>query len=274
VENRARFAPAGPVPAGHVALTFVNHATFLIRSDRLAILTDPVWSKRASPVQWIGPARVRHPGVPLDALPPIDLVLVSHNHYDHMDLTTLRALQRRHGCHIVTTLGNRAYLQRRGLGDVVELDWGHSHDIVTATPAQHFSARTPFDRNRTLWAGFAIALPSARIFFAGDSGYWTHFADIGRQLGPFDVSLVPIGAYEPRWFMSAAHMNPEEAVQAHLDLRSRLSIGMHFGCFQLTDEAIDDPLRALEAARAAHGVDPAAFRVLEPGETLLVKETR
>jgi L-ascorbate metabolism protein UlaG (beta-lactamase superfamily) len=156
------------------------------------------------------------------------------------------------------------------LGGVVELDWWESHDGITATPAQHFSARSPFDRNRTLWGGFVLALGARRLYFAGDSGYHAHFADIGARLGPFDAALVPIGAYEPRWFMSAAHMNPDEAVRAHLDLRSRLSIAMHFGCFQLTDEAIDEPVRDLARALDTHGVDAVHFRVLEPGETLVL----
>jgi L-ascorbate metabolism protein UlaG (beta-lactamase superfamily) len=236
----------------------------------LTLLTDPVWALRASPVQWAGPARVRNAGIPFDRLPRVDLVVVSHNHYDHMDLATLRRLQRRFDCRVVTTLGNKAFLEARGLRAVTELDWWQSHDGVTATPAQHFAARTPFDRNRTLWAGFVLRLGERRLFFAGDSGYQTHFADIRARLGPFDVALIPIGAYEPRWFMSAAHMNPAEAVQAHLDLGSPLSIAMHFGCFQLTDEGIDEPVHDLARALEAQGVRPSRFRVLEPGETLVV----
>ena len=277
VENGARYAPRAVAP-GELAITWVNHSTFLIQAAGRALLTDPVWSHRASPLGWVGPGRVRPPGVPFDALPPIDVVLVSHNHYDHMDLATLRRLQRTFGSRIVTTLGNKAYLERRGLRDVAELDWYDTAGpdlagaglAVTATPAQHFSARTPFDRNRTLWAGFALALGGRRLFFAGDSGYHAHFADIGARLGPFDAALVPIGAYEPRWFMSAAHMNPDEAVRAHLDLRSRLSIAMHFGCFQLTDEGIDEPVRDLARALEAHRVDPLQFRVLDPGDTLVL----
>jgi L-ascorbate metabolism protein UlaG (beta-lactamase superfamily) len=269
VENRVRYEPREP-RAGELLVTFVNHSTFLIQCQGLALLTDPVWVRRASPVQWSGPCRVHDPGIPFDRLPPIDLVLLSHNHYDHMDLATLRRLQRRFGSRIVTTLGNKAFLERRGLRDVVELDWWGTHDGITATPAQHFAARTPFDRNCTLWAGFAVACAGRQLFFTGDSGYAPHFADIGARLGPFDAALIPIGAYEPRWFMSAAHINPDEAVRAHLDLRSRLSIAMHFGCFQLTDEAIDEPVRALARALEQHGVPPATFRVLEPGETLAV----
>lgn len=269
VASRVRYVPREPA-AGELLITFVNHSTFLIQAAGIALLTDPVWAKRASPTQWAGPARVCAPGIPFDQLPRVDVVLVSHNHYDHMDLATLRVLQRRFRSRIVTTLGNKAFLERRGLRGVVELDWWATHDGITATPAQHFAARTPFDRNRTLWAGFSFSCGGRCVFFTGDSGYAAHFTDIGTRLGPFDAALVPIGAYEPRWFMSAAHMNPEEAVRAHLDLRSRLSIAMHFGCFQLTDEAIDEPVRDLARAREKHGVPPATFRVLEPGETVAV----
>jgi L-ascorbate metabolism protein UlaG (beta-lactamase superfamily) len=269
VEHRARYVPRTLAP-GELAITFVNHSTFLIEGEGRSFLTDPVWSMRASPVQWAGPARVHDPGIPFGQLPRVDAVLLSHNHYDHMDLHTLRRLQRTFGSRVVTTLGNKAYLERRGLRDVVELDWYDAHEGIVATPAQHFAARTPFDRNRTLWAGFALTLGRRRLFFTGDSGYNAHFADIGARLGPFDAALVPIGAYEPRWFMSAAHVNPDEAVRAHLDLRSRLSVAMHFGCFQLTDEAIDEPVRDLARALDAHGVPASQFRVLEPGETLVL----
>jgi L-ascorbate metabolism protein UlaG (beta-lactamase superfamily) len=269
VDIADRYVPRQP-GADQILVTFVNHSTFLIQHDATALLTDPVWADRAFPVQFSGPARVHAPGIPFDRLPHVDTILLSHNHYDHMDLATLRKLQRRFTSRIVTTLGNKRFLQRRGLDEVVELDWWQTHEGITATPAQHFAARTPFDRNRTLWAGFAVNAGSRRLFFTGDSGYNTHFADIGARLGPFDLSLVPIGAYEPRWFMSAAHVNPDEAVRAHLDLRSRLSVAMHFGCFQLTDEPIDEPVTALHEALQAHRVPASTFRVLEPGETLAI----
>jgi L-ascorbate metabolism protein UlaG (beta-lactamase superfamily) len=299
IENPARYRPR-EARHGELLITFVNHSTFLIQSGPANVLTDPVWSKRASPVQWAGPARVHAPGIPFDQLPGIDVVLISHNHYDHMDLPTLRRLHARFTPQFVTTLGNKAYLEQRGLKNVTELGWWGSvvgrpgsrplrfsfdrvdgapaevgaADLearpiqITATPAQHFSARTPFDRNRTLWAGFACRLGEGRLFYTGDSGYNKHFATIGARLGPFDAALVPIGAYEPRWFMRPAHVNPDEAVRAHLDLRSRLSVAMHFGCFQLTDEGIEEPVRDLAVAREAHGVAPEAFRILQPGETL------
>jgi L-ascorbate metabolism protein UlaG (beta-lactamase superfamily) len=318
VENRVRYERREPRP-GEILITLINHSTFLIQAGPASshraragaagrshatwalgagrhgvnVLTDPVWSMRASPVQWAGPARVHAPGVPFDQLPAIDVVLVSHNHYDHMDLPTLRRLQTRFEPRLVTTLGNKAYLEARGFTRVTELGWWdsvagrlpredaadplsdaadsqHPPIEIVATPAQHFSSRTLFDRNRTLWAGFVCTLAGRRVFFTGDSGYAAHFAAVGARLGALDAALVPIGAYEPRWFMSAAHMNPDEAVRAHLDLGSALSVAMHFGCFQLTDEAIDEPVRALEAARERHGVAASEFRVLQPGETVAI----
>ncbi len=270
--------PPGPVPqadAGHVAATFVNHSTFLLQVGGQRILTDPMWSRRASPLSWAGPRRVRRPGVALEDLPPVSVVLVSHNHYDHMDLPTLRHLRERFDPLFVTSLGNRRYLRRRGLGRVEELDWWQSLRIgaslvVTLTPAQHFSARGLFDRNRTLWGGFLLASGRTRVYFAGDSGYGAHFRAIRERAGGIDLALLPIGAYEPRWFMRPAHVNPAEAVQVHLDLRPRLSIAMHFGTFQLTDEAIDEPVRALRAALAERGVDQHEFRVPAFGETILL----
>jgi L-ascorbate metabolism protein UlaG (beta-lactamase superfamily) len=273
VENGVQYTPRTPA-AGELLITFVNHSTFLIQAPAATVLTDPVWSKRVSPVQWMGPARVHAPGIPFEQLPPIDTVLVSHNHYDHMDLATLRALDACFAPQFVTTLGNNAYLEARGVRRVHELGWWDCVEVgpiaITATPAQHFSARTPFDRNRTLWAGFVCAVAGRRLFFTGDSGYAAHFGAVRARLGPFDAALIPIGAYEPRWFMSAAHMNPDEAVRAHLDLGSPLSVAMHFGCFQLTDEAIDEPVHDLSIARERHGVTASAFRALRPGETIAI----
>ena len=267
-----------PVPTpspGQVLLSFVNHSTFLLQADGLAVLTDPIWSKRASPVSWAGPRRVCRPGVRFDDLPPVGLVLVSHNHYDHMDLPTLRRLEGRFHPLFLTGLGNGPYLRRRGLGQVAELDWWQSHRLaggseVTMTPAQHFSARSLFDRDRTLWGGFVLTLAGRRVYFAGDSGCGDHFRIIGARLGPPDAALLAIGAYEPRWFMRAAHVNPAEAVQAHQGLGARQSIGMHFGTFQLTDEGIDEPVEALRAARRAHGLSQQEFHVPRFGETVLI----
>ena len=258
--------------SGELAFTFVNHITFLVQFSGLNVLTDPVWSERVSPVSWAGPKRVRPPGLAFEQLPPIDLVLISHNHYDHLDLDTLRRLQRAHQPLFVTCLGNRAFLAQQGLGRVTELDWWDAVPVgsarVLCTPAQHWSGRGLSDRNRTLWGGFVIEVADRTVYFAGDTGYCAQFAEIRSRCGVVDVALLPIGAYEPRWFMQEQHMNPDEAVRAHLDLGTRLSIATHFGCFQLTDEGIDDPVIELAAARERRGVENDRFRVLETGETL------
>jgi L-ascorbate metabolism protein UlaG (beta-lactamase superfamily) len=272
VTNGAFAPPPDTVAAGTVAVTFVNHATFLIRLPGIVVLTDPIFSRRCSPLSWAGPTRARPPGIALVDLPRPDVILLSHNHYDHMDLPSLRALQRRHAAPVVTMLGNAATLVRLGI-DARELDWWDEVRLgairITATPARHFAARTPFDRNRTLWGGFMIEEAGCRILFAGDSGAGPHWRQIAGRLGPPDVALLPIGAYEPRWFMAPVHMNPADAVEAHLALGARHSIGMHFGTFQLTDEAIDAPLHALAAAREAASLDAAAFTTLGCGETRL-----
>jgi L-ascorbate metabolism protein UlaG (beta-lactamase superfamily) len=273
VENRATPALPATLAGREVALTFVNHITFLVQWRGLNVLTDPVWSERVSPVQMTGPRRVRAPGLPFDALPAIDVVLVSHNHYDHLDLATLRRLEAAHRPLFVTGLGNRRFLEQHGLGRVVELDWWqstrHADAEIVYTPAQHWSGRGIRGRNRTLWGGCVVTADRRSVYFAGDTGYAPHhFAEIRARCGPPDISLLPIGAYEPRWFMQEQHMNPDEAVRAHLDLGTPLSIGTHFGCFRLTDEGIDDPVRALVEARQVHGIDPSSFRVLETGETL------
>jgi len=273
VENRARPAPPASLDHGQIALTFINHITFLIQFQDLNVLTDPVYSQRVSPFGRIGPKRVRAPGLAFDELPPIHLVLVTHNHYDHLDIDTLVRLEEAHHPCFVTGLGNRALLQQFQLQRVHELDWWQSLDAagasITMTPAQHWSGRSGRNRNRTLWGGFMVRAAGRQVLFAGDTGYSGHFHEIQRRMGPPAIALLPIGAYEPRWFMAPQHMNPEEAVRAHLDLEARLSIGTHFGCFQLTDEGIDDPLIELAAARQRHGVSPELFQVLETGETRL-----
>ncbi len=260
--------PPDSVAAGSVAITFINHASFLIRMPGVVVLTDPIFSERCSPVAWAGPRRVRSPGIALADLPRPDVVLLSHNHYDHMDLPTLRALQTRYAPTFITTLGNAPTLAKLGIV-ATELDWWQDLTAttlrITATPAQHFSARTPFDRNRTLWGGFMLTADAGQILFAGDSGAGPHWGEIRSRLGAPDVALLPIGAYEPRWFMAPVHMNPAEAVDAHLALGARQSIGMHFGTFQLTDEAIDAPLLALAEARQRADVN--SFSTLGFGET-------
>ena len=268
--------PPDVAPPGHAALSFVGHATFLLRLAGLVLLTDPIFSERCSPVAWAGPRRARPPGLALDALPPVDAVLLSHNHYDHMDLPSLRRLAARGTRRAITTLGNAEALRRCGFPEVEALDWWDATALgearITATPARHFSRRAFSDANRSLWAGFMLETPgprpgeaSGRVLFAGDSGAGPHWDDIRRRLGAPDLALLPIGAYEPRWMMAPVHMNPAEAVAAHRALGACRSVGMHFGTFQLTDEAIDAPTRAL-AALGEPGFDTLGF-----GETRVVR---
>ena len=265
-----------PPPLGDAAavVTFIGHSTFLIQTTAGNLLTDPMFSDRAGPFGLLGPRRVRQPAVRFDELPPIGTVLLSHNHYDHCDLPTLRKLARRFDPVVVTPLGNARLVRSAGFRRIEELDWWEQATsgalTTTLTPAQHFSARTPFDRNRALWAGFVVRFGDRRIYFAGDTAYAGFFRDVRQRHGPFDLALLPIGAYEPRWFMRAVHMNPAEAVQAHVDLGAPETIGMHFGTFQLTAEGIDDPIRDLEEARRANGIPASRFRVLDLGESIRV----
>jgi L-ascorbate metabolism protein UlaG (beta-lactamase superfamily) len=265
------FPAPGRVTPDLISATFIGHSTFLLQLGGICVLTDPIWSERCSPVAFAGPRRVRRPGQNLDTLPGVDLLLVSHNHYDHMDLPTLRQVRERWAPPVATGLGNARHLAKAGIRSAMELDWWQSAELagarVTYVPAQHFSSRGLHDRNRCLWGGFVVEAGGAVIYFAGDSGYCPHFAEIADRFPRIDLALLPIGAYEPRWFMRPRHVNPEEAVQAHRDLRPRRSLGMHFGTFQLTDEAFDAPVLALRQAQARAGVAETAFDVLAFGET-------
>ena len=261
-----------------VVITFIGHATFLLQVATTNLLIDPVYAERASPVSFAGPRRVRAPGVRFDDLPAISLVLLSHNHYDHCDLGALRALDRRFQAPVVTPLGNGRLLRSAGIRRVEEIDWWQRATTapcpITLTPAQHFSSRNMLDRNRALWGGFLLDALGRRILFAGDTGFGPHFREIAARLAPIDLALLPIGAYEPRWFMEDIHMNPAEAVQAHLDLAARRSIAMHFGTFQLTPEGIDDPVRELANALRERGVPAERFRTVEVGESVALTRDR
>ncbi|HET6347283.1 MAG TPA: MBL fold metallo-hydrolase, partial [Myxococcota bacterium] len=253
-------------------ITGINHASTLVQLPTLTVLTDPVFAERVSPLSWFGPKRVRAPGLDLDALPPVDAVVVSHNHYDHLDIGSLAELRTRHPAVIIVPLGNKPLLDDAGITRVVELDWWQTHTLpgggaITLVPAQHWSARGLLDRSTALWGGYVLEAGDVRVFFAGDTGYGPHFRQIAARFGPMDVSLLPIGAYEPRWFMRAQHMNPDDAVLAHLDLGSRHSLGMHWGTFQLTDEALDAPPRELATSLASRGVAATRFEALDPGRT-------
>ena len=263
--------PPAVVPHGQARATFINHATVLIQTDNCNILTDPIWSYRCSPFSWAGPRRHRNPGLRFEDLPRIDVVLISHNHYDHMDLPTLRRLQATFQPRIITGFGNGSYLNNRGIRMVEELEWWDPATTTAAcpkftfVPAKHFSGRGLFDRNKTRWGGFTIETSSGCIFFAGDTGYGPHFREIAERFGQIDLSLLPIGAYEPRSFMCPVHMNPAEAVQAHLDLKSAQSMGIHFGTFRLAFEGMDDPANDLIRAREAAGITADDFEAPQHG---------
>ena len=250
---------------GALRATWVGHSTVLLQIGAMNVLTDPIWSERASPLSWAGPRRLVPPAIPLSSLPPIDVVLLSHDHYDHLDASTVRTLAAAHpAARWVAPLGVGALLTALGVPQVVELDWWQStraaDTTVTAVPAQHFSGRSLHNRDHTLWAGFAIATEGWRVLFGGDTGYHPEFAEIGRRLGPFDLALLPIGAYSPRWFMRAVHMDADEAVAAAIDLgkgadsRTPILLATHWGTFRLTDEPMDEPPTRARDAWAAQGL--------------------
>jgi L-ascorbate metabolism protein UlaG (beta-lactamase superfamily) len=241
--------PPSSVEGRELRVTMVNHSTLLVQQRGSNILTDPVWSERTSPISTIGPRRHRAPGVRLDDLPPLDVVLISHNHYDHLDLATLRRLADRAPSQFVVPSGVARLLRSHKIGPVTELDWGESLPVgatmIHSAPAVHFSARGLFDRNRTLWCGYVVEAAGGIVYFAGDTAFGPHFAAIRERFGAPRLALLPIGAYEPRWFMSAVHMAPDEAVRAHEILGAGASIAIHHGTFQLSDEGIDTPKRRL-----------------------------
>ena len=257
------------------SLTWVGHSTFLLQLGGLNLLTDPHFTGRASPFSFAGPARLAPPGLGFADLPAIDLVLVSHNHYDHLDEQSVRRIARDHAqARFVVPLGLAAWFRARGVSRVTELDWWQSAELgaarVSAVPVQHFSGRGLHDRDATLWCGFVVELAGRRIFFAGDTGYSRDFADIAARFPPMDLSLLPIGAYDPRWFMGPVHVDPAEAVRIHQDLRSRLSVAMHWGTFRLTAEPLDEPPQLLARALQAAGIAPERFVVFRHGETRLL----
>ena len=266
-----RFAPP-PAGVDDLRVTFVNHATVLVQTTGgVNVLTDPVWSQRVSPVSFAGPRRHKPVGVAFEDLPPIDLVVVSHNHYDHLDVSTLRRIARRDGPIFVTGLGNRALLEQNGIGRVLELDWWQAATIsnrltATAVPVQHFSGRGLADRNRTLWCGFVFSTAAGDVFFAGDTGYSDVFGRIRERFPAIRLALLPIGAYRPEWFMGPVHVAPAQALQIHRDLGARTSLGIHHGTFRLTDEGQDEPAEEIRRLLAAMPEPRPRFWVLENGE--------
>jgi L-ascorbate metabolism protein UlaG (beta-lactamase superfamily) len=259
-------------PNEKVSATFINHSTYLLQLPGLNILTDPVYSERVSPVTFAGPKRVTEAGIPLDMLPKIDVVIISHNHYDHLDLETLKLIDGKTHPLFLVPLGDEKLLKKGGIQNVKEMDWWEEINVkgtrLIFTPAQHWSARGLFDKNKSLWGSFMVINETSKIYFAGDTGYGPHFLDIKSRFGAPDLSLLPIGAYKPEWFMLSHHLNPEQAVRSHIDLGSLRSLAMHFGTFQLSDEGIDEPVRDLNAALEKHEIPATNFRVLELGQTL------
>jgi L-ascorbate metabolism protein UlaG (beta-lactamase superfamily) len=257
--------PPQRIEGGELRVTLVNHSTVLLQQQGCNILTDPIWSERAGPLSWIGPRRRRKPGVSWEHLPPIDIVLLSHNHYDHLDLPTLRRLAARGDSTYIVPSGVAPLLRSEKIGLAHELDWGESLKLPSCTvhcvPAQHFSSRWIHDRNRTLWCGYVIECQGRLIYFAGDTAFGPHFAQIREKFGSPRLALLPIGAYEPRWFMSPIHMAPEEAVRAHEILAAQTSIAIHHGTLQLADEGIDTPKKQLIAC-----APPESFLILENGQ--------
>ncbi|MGA8224734.1 MAG: MBL fold metallo-hydrolase [Candidatus Acidiferrales bacterium] len=272
-------APPGPPPPARVSdgglrVTFIGHSTVLIQMDGMNFLTDPIWSMRASPLSWIGPRRHRPPGLRLEDLPPINLVLQSHDHYDHLNIPTMRQLTKRHRIKFLTPLGVRARLITANIPggtEAAELDWWQAISIspeikVTAVPARHFSGRSLRDRNRTLWSGYVIEGPSGAVCFAGDSGYGSHFCEIREHFPNLRLALIPIGAFRPQWFMGPVHMSPQEAVRAHQELGTASSIGIHFGTFHLADDGEDEPVLELQRTLEAAGIPPSRFVTLNCGQ--------
>ena len=264
------------------AVTWIGHATALVQASGLNVMTDPIFSERAFPVQFAGPRRTQPPGVALADLPRIDVVVISHNHYDHLDRNSVFALSQQAGGSplFIVPLGLKAWMEGIGITQVRELDWWQSTTVgkveFVLTPVQHWSARGLSDRRETLWGGWAVFGPDFHWYYSGDTGYSrdfadtrTHFADrhMAERGGGFDLALIAIGAYEPRWFMKEQHLNPAESVQVHLDVGAKRSVGVHWGTFNLTDEPLDQPPQGLAAASAAANLPEGDFFLLAVGET-------
>jgi L-ascorbate metabolism protein UlaG (beta-lactamase superfamily) len=281
--NRKRSAWADDLNAGYgvrplefvrdgIRITFVNHSTFLIQVSGLNILTDPVWSKRVSPFSNLGPKRKRSPGIRLEDLPRIHFVLLSHNHYDHLDLLTMRIISGAHHPKIITPLGVQKFLDELQINGSTDMDWWDEMSLsdsvrIQSVPAQHFSGRGMLDRDATLWCGYVLKTSFGNLYFAGDTGYNpTTFKEIGRRCSPIKISIIPVGAYKPAWFMSPIHTSPAEAVKIHVDTKSSISIGSHFGTFPLADDGIDEVFDDLQRALSNSHVNDNEFLILKEGE--------
>lgn len=257
-----------------VAATFINHSSFLLQTKSFNFVTDPIWAQRASPVSFLGPKRFRDPGIKLDELPPVHFVVLSHNHYDHFNLQSIEDLHKKFKPIFIMALGNARLVKKIEGIQVVELDWWQPHTIsvngamakITLVPSQHWSARGITDKREALWGGYVIEADAAKIYFAGDTGFNQEiFNKIGETFKDIDLALLPIGAYEPRWFMKINHVNPEEAVQIHLAVKAKISVAMHYGVFRLSDEEFGQPEKDLETAKKNSAVEN--FVTLDVGET-------
>lgn len=288
--GRQRVVDAGPEPwprtepirkrltSDELQVTWIGHSSFLVQAGSVNLLTDPIWSLRASPLQLAGPKRISPPGILFDSLPPIDAVLLSHDHYDHLDRSTVLRLSRSYpDAEWLVPLGVKRWLTSQAVRNIHEMDWGESVEFLdtrfTAVPAQHFSGRSVFGRNTTLWCGWIIRTGRSCTFFAGDTGLHPEFESVARSLGPFDIAILPVGAYEPRWFMRPVHMNPEDAVAAYRKMsvvnasHRCVLIPGHWGTFVLTDEPTSEPPVRLRKAWAEAGLPAENCALLRPGQT-------
>lgn len=262
--------PAARIDSG-IRITFVNHSTFLIQTEGLNILTDPVWSERTSPFTFAGPRRMRPPGIRFEDLPTIDVILISHNHYDHLDVATMKRLVELHKPRIITPLGVAEFLEQEDMKGAKDLDWWQELTLsdsvaVQAVPAQHFSGRGMFDRDKTLWCGYVLKRSGGNLYFAGDTGYNdSTFVEIGKRCAPLAVSILPIGAYKPNWFMSPIHTSPADAVKILVDTQTPSAIASHFGTFPLADDGKQEPIDELRIALTERGITPTRFVVLAEG---------
>jgi N-acyl-phosphatidylethanolamine-hydrolysing phospholipase D len=270
--------------ASEFTATWIGHSTVLMQIGGMNVITDPVFSQRASPLQWAGPRRIMDAALSIDALPPLDAILLSHNHYDHLDKVAVKQIVRANpNATWIVPLELGAYIRPWGVRRIVELDWWQQASIdrlrVTATPARHFTARGLRDRNRSLWCGFAVEIDDRRAYFAGDTAYHPAFGEIGARCGPFNFVMIPIGAYDPRWFMKIVHVDPDEAVQIYQDIiaphpenRLPLMLGIHWGTFRLTDEPVEEPPQRTAARWRTLGLDERRLWIARFGETRSMSE--
>ncbi len=274
-EVGATTTPAKRVDGASMVVTFINHSTLLIQTEGKNILTDPVWAKRVSPFSFVGPKRFQDPGVRFEDLPDIDVVLISHNHYDHMDLATLRKVEAKWNPPIVVGLGNKQYLDAKGFANVTELDWWGAYQLdsnisIVCAPGQHFSSRALSDRDNTLWCGYVIETPHGDTFFAGDTGYGEFVKRIGEKYKEFRLALLPIGAFRPQWFMGPVHISPEQAVQIYDELKVGTAIGIHHSTFHLADDGQDEPKEIIEKMRSEREDGTLNFLVPKNGDVFMV----